>query len=299
MSIPKNIFQTHKSFIYMQQRKPKIVNAMRTWKFKSNEFNYYFYNNKMCDDFIKQHFDEKIQRAYFKLPMGVMKADLWRYCILYKYGGIYADADTVCKIDPNIFINNSYLTVAPEPPTHNYFCQWTFAAPANSPILKTIIDLSVERILNTQIKGENIIHYLTGPECFTDGIQKYLKDNNRTEAFYHKKVYRPWGYYLNVEGNDYNGFKVKRILVYPGKKLSLQSHNKRSEHWVITHGNAKVQLGTDFLYLTKDQYVYIPVETKHRIENIGTEDLEFIETQIGTYLGEDDIIRYEDDFGRV
>jgi mannose-1-phosphate guanylyltransferase/mannose-6-phosphate isomerase len=130
-------------------------------------------------------------------------------------------------------------------------------------------------------------------------VVEHLKKNNREEAYCHKKVYRPWGYYVNVEGHDYNGFKVKRILVNPGKKLSLQSHNKRSEHWVITRGCAKVQVGNEFLYLNKDQYVYIPVETKHRIENIGTEDLEFTETQIGTYLGEDDIIRYEDDFGRV
>jgi mannosyltransferase OCH1-like enzyme len=178
MTIPKNIFQTHKSLVYLiSKKKSKILNAMNTWRRFSNNYNYYFYNNQMCDKFMKNNFDEKINNAYFKLPMGVMKADLWRYCIIYKYGGIYADADTVCNIHPDIFINNSYLTVAPEP-GHPYFCQWTFAAPAGSPILKTIIDLCVERILKTEIKGEHIIHYLTGPQCFTDGIAKYLKENN-------------------------------------------------------------------------------------------------------------------------
>jgi len=93
--------------------------------------------------------------------------------------------------------------------------------------------------------------------------------------------------------------KVKRIAVYPGKRLSLQSHNYRSEHWVIVKGNGKVQLGVEEIFVQKDQNIYIPIKTLHRIENVGTELLEFTETQIGDYLGEDDIIRYEDDFGRV
>jgi mannosyltransferase OCH1-like enzyme len=175
MSIPNNIFQTHKSLTYIKT-KPKILNAMTTWRIRTKHFRYYFYSNKMCDTFMKNNFDEKINKAYNMLPMGVMKADLWRYCVIYKYGGIYADADTVCKINPNIFINNSYLCVAPEP-GHNLFCQWAFAAPPGSPILRSIIELSVDRILTTPIKGEHIIHFLTGPSCFTDGIIKYLKEN--------------------------------------------------------------------------------------------------------------------------
>ena len=112
-------------------------------------------------------------------------------------------------------------------------------------------------------------------------------------------VERPWGYYINIKGNDFSGHKIKKIVVYPGKRLSLQKHTKRTEHWVIVKGNAKVQLDDNFYDLTKDQHIYIPLEMKHRIENTGNENLEFIETQIGTYLGEDDIIRYEDDFGRI
>jgi mannose-1-phosphate guanylyltransferase/mannose-6-phosphate isomerase len=92
---------------------------------------------------------------------------------------------------------------------------------------------------------------------------------------------------------------VKRISVYPGKKLSLQSHNHRSEHWVIVKGDSKVILGNEIFYLKKNQHINIPVKTVHRIENIGNELLEFTETQIGDYLGEDDIIRYDDDFGRI
>ena len=130
-------------------------------------------------------------------------------------------------------------------------------------------------------------------------IADFLKQNNRNEVLSNNLVYKPWGFYVNVHGNDYNGFKIKHILVYPNKKLSLQSHNNRSEHWVITKGIAKVQLDDYFFILNKDQHIYIPINSKHRIENIGQFDLEFTETQIGDYLGEDDIIRYEDDFGRI
>ena len=130
-------------------------------------------------------------------------------------------------------------------------------------------------------------------------IVKQLKNKNREEISSHSKVFRPWGWYINIEGTNFNGFKVKRIGVYPGKRLSLQSHNRRSEHWVIVTGKARVQVGKDLLNLETNQHVYIPKETLHRMENPGDEIVEFIETQIGDYLGEDDIIRYEDDFGRV
>jgi mannose-6-phosphate isomerase-like protein (cupin superfamily) len=126
-----------------------------------------------------------------------------------------------------------------------------------------------------------------------------LKAQNRVERISHAKVYRPWGWYCNIEGNHTSGFKVKRIAVHPGKKLSLQSHEERSEHLVVVKGNAKVQVGHDQLILHANQHVYIPKKTLHRMENIGEELLEFVETQIGNYLGEDDIVRYEDDFGRV
>ena len=128
---------------------------------------------------------------------------------------------------------------------------------------------------------------------------KELNKEERSETIIHAKAYRPWGWYINIDGDDYSGSKVKRIGVYPGKRLSLQSHKKRSEHWVIVKGNAKVQVGEDFHLLHKNQSIYIPIGVLHRMENVGEEMVEFIETQIGEYLGEDDITRYEDDFGRV
>ena len=174
--IPKNIFQTHKSFEYIKY-KPKLANAINSWVKYSNEFQYCFYNNNKCNNFMIENFSGKIYEAYTKLPLGVMNADLWRSCIVYRYGGIYADTDTICKVDPNIFLTDALLTIVPENSIH--LCQWIFSAPAGSPILKSIIDLSVERILNiSEIKGEHIIHHLTGPGAFTDGIEKYLKEHN-------------------------------------------------------------------------------------------------------------------------
>jgi mannose-1-phosphate guanylyltransferase len=128
---------------------------------------------------------------------------------------------------------------------------------------------------------------------------KELKKEGRIETVIHPKAYRPWGWYISIDGNDYSGSKVKRIGVYPGKRLSLQTHNHRSEHWVIVKGTARVQVGKDFHILHPNQSIYIPISVLHRIENIGEDIVEFIETQIGNYLGEDDIVRYEDDFGRI
>ena len=112
-------------------------------------------------------------------------------------------------------------------------------------------------------------------------------------------VERPWGNYTSIEGGDLEGFKVKRIIVYPNQRLSLQSHKHRSEHWVITKGKGTAQLYTTNIELKKNDHFFISKGDIHRITNTGSENLEFIETQIGDYLGEDDILRYEDDYGRA
>jgi mannosyltransferase OCH1-like enzyme len=174
--IPRNIFQTHKSKKYVLG-KPKVLNAILSWKKFQPFYDYYFYDDQDCENFMREKMKGDIYKAYDRLPMAVMKADLWRYCIIYYYGGIYADTDTICRIPPHLFINDSLLTIVPENSVH--LCQWVFSASKNSPILKSIIDLSVKRILEmTEIKGEHITHHLTGPGVFTDGIEKYLQENN-------------------------------------------------------------------------------------------------------------------------
>ena len=110
------------------------------------------------------------------------------------------------------------------------------------------------------------------------------------------KEERPWGWFeiLFEEAN----LKIKRIMVKPGKRLSLQSHERRAENWVVVQGQALFTLGEKTFRLAPRQGVFIPEKTKHRMENPGKEDLVFIEVQTGTYLGEDDITRFQDDFDR-
>jgi len=190
-NIPKRIFQTHKSIQYIQS-KPKLQNALNSWRRFVPDFAYHFYTDEMCEEFMLtemvEEFGEEIIDAYSRVPLAVMKADLWRYCVIYKYGGIYADADAICRCDPNMFtLYETQLVCAPENSIH--MCQWTFAAPANSPFLRSVIELSIKRILTTrEIRGEHIIHYLTGPGVFTDGIEKYL-DENDMHVFANKQLY--------------------------------------------------------------------------------------------------------------
>ena len=107
----------------------------------------------------------------------------------------------------------------------------------------------------------------------------------------------PWGWYKTIYSQ--HGFKINHICVFPKNRLALHSHNQRSEHWVVVKGNSMVRVGSDELFLHSNQNVFIPTKVLHRIENIGDENLEFIETQIGEYLDEDDIIIYDDDYGRT
>ncbi|QID18082.1 mannose-1-phosphate guanylyltransferase/mannose-6-phosphate isomerase [Nitrogeniibacter mangrovi] len=123
-----------------------------------------------------------------------------------------------------------------------------------------------------------------------------LKDGARSEASAHRKIHRPWGYYDSIDAGP--RFQVKRIVVNPGAALSLQMHHHRAEHWIVVSGTAKVTRGEETLLLTENQSTYIPLGTVHRLENPGKLPLEMIEVQSGGYLGEDDIVRFDDTYGR-
>ncbi|WP_026168338.1 mannose-1-phosphate guanylyltransferase/mannose-6-phosphate isomerase [Kordiimonas gwangyangensis] len=127
-------------------------------------------------------------------------------------------------------------------------------------------------------------------------IVEALKANGRDEAKLHTTVYRPWGFYTSLAINSH--FQVKELCVYPGKRLSLQSHNRRAEHWVVIEGQATVTRDDDIITLNANESVYLPVGTRHRLENKNTGMLRLVEVQTGDYFGEDDIIRYEDDYRR-
>ena len=128
-------------------------------------------------------------------------------------------------------------------------------------------------------------------------IVKLLKSKGRKEGFSHRKVFRPWGWYDSIEEGLH--FQVKRLFVKPGAKLSLQLHHKRDEHWVVVSGTAHVTKGEEILKLKESESIYIPSKTKHSLENKTKKQLEIIEVQSGSYLGEDDIERFEDIYGRV
>jgi mannose-1-phosphate guanylyltransferase/mannose-6-phosphate isomerase len=124
-----------------------------------------------------------------------------------------------------------------------------------------------------------------------------LKGRNRPEALHHATVHRPWGSYQTVDVGD--RFQVKRIVVKPGRKLSLQMHHHRAEHWVVVQGTARVTCDGKSRLLHENQSTYIPLGSSHRLENPGKLPLHLIEVQSGAYLGEDDIVRFEDDYGRT
>lgn len=128
-------------------------------------------------------------------------------------------------------------------------------------------------------------------------VVDHLKQNSRSEHEQHSRVYRPWGWYESVDNGD--RFQVKRIVVKPSAKLSLQLHHHRAEHWIVVKGTARVTRGEESYLVTENESTYIPLGTKHRLENAGKMPLEIIEVQSGGYLGEDDIERFDDHYGRL
>ena len=123
-----------------------------------------------------------------------------------------------------------------------------------------------------------------------------LQAKGRAELAHHRRVYRPWGWYESIDTGD--RFQVKHICVSPGGKLSLQMHHHRAEHWIVVSGTARVTRGDEEVLLHENQSTYIPLGTRHRLENPGMIPLQLVEVQSGGYLGEDDIVRFDDQYGR-
>jgi mannose-1-phosphate guanylyltransferase/mannose-6-phosphate isomerase len=128
-------------------------------------------------------------------------------------------------------------------------------------------------------------------------VVAHLNVQRREEHVLHRKVHRPWGWYDSIDEED--RFKVKRIQVKPGASLSLQKHHHRAEHWIVVKGTAEITCGDRTFLLSENQSTYIPLGEVHRLANPGTIPLEIIEVQSGSYLGEDDIVRFEDTYGRT
>ena len=128
-------------------------------------------------------------------------------------------------------------------------------------------------------------------------LVEQLRTGGRSEADTHARIYRPWGFYQNIDRGE--RFQVKRIVVKPGARLSLQKHMHRSEHWVVVRGTARVTIGDKVTDVHENESAYVPINSQHRLENPGKIPLELIEVQSGSYLAEDDIVRIEDDYRRM
>lgn len=207
------------------------------------------------------------------VPISIGWSDLGSYATLHRMGGPDAEGNTMVGPVAAQDCKNSYL--------HSNGTLLTAQGLDGAAVVATD-----DAILVTSLADDQKVKQMVD----------LLKKKDRVEAVQHSTYYRPWGSYRSIA--DGAGFQVKEIVVYPGKRLSLQLHHRRAEHWVIVAGEAAVTRGRDTLYLGANQSVYIPVETKHRLENVGETDLRLIEVQSGDYLGEDDIVRFDDDFGR-
>jgi mannose-1-phosphate guanylyltransferase/mannose-6-phosphate isomerase len=173
-------------------------------------------------------------------------------------------------------------------------------------------DVYLDNTSNTLVRAESRIVAVVGVQdlvvvetpdavlvAHKDQVQrvKNLKGQARTEHLHHTRVYRPWGYYEGIDAGE--RFQVKRITVKPGEKLSLQMHHHRAEHWIVVSGTARVTCGDKQILLAENESTYIPLGTTHRLENPGKLPLHLIEVQSGSYLGEDDIVRFEDIYQRA
>jgi mannose-1-phosphate guanylyltransferase/mannose-6-phosphate isomerase len=141
---------------------------------------------------------------------------------------------------------------------------------------------------------------LVAPKNRAQDVKKVverLKAEGRSHGRHHRKVFRPWGWYDSIDGGE--RFQVKRIVVNPGASLSLQLHHHRAEHWIVVRGTAEVQCGEKTFILSENESTFIPLGVRHRLSNPGCLPLEMIEVQSGSYLGEDDIVRFEDVYGRM
>ena len=160
---------------------------------------------------------------------------------------------------------------------------------------RLVVTLGIENLIIIETSDVVLIANKENSQDIKSLVEK-LKSTGVTESNLNREIYRPWGYFVSIAKGD--GWQVKKIVVNPGASLSLQLHKYRAEHWIIVSGTAKVEVNDEEKILHENQSTFIPVATKHRLSNPGKEPLSLIEVQSGTYIDEDDIIRFEDNYGR-
>jgi mannose-1-phosphate guanylyltransferase len=160
---------------------------------------------------------------------------------------------------------------------------------------RLVATVGVEDLVIVETKDAVLVAHKDHVQNVKDIVER-IRKLDRQEHINHREVYRPWGHYDSIDFGERD--QVKRITVNPGAKLSVQMHHHRAEHWVVVRGTAKVQKGNETIVLSENQSTYIPLGEIHALENPGKIPLELIEVQSGSYLGEDDIVRFDDRYGR-
>jgi len=272
------MFKARRYLDELQTYRPEILSAcIAAMKHTSKDLEFHRVDQeefvKCPDDSIDYAVMEKTKDAYV-VPLKVRWSDIGSWSALWDIADKDAD-NNVCRGD--------VLTAD----TTNCYISTTDKLVATVGLENTVIVNTKDAVLvATKDKVQNV-----------KDIVSMLKAGDRSEHYNHREVYRPWGRYDSIDTGD--RYQVKRISVKPGAKLSQQMHHHRAEHWIVVSGTARVQKDEETILLTENQSVYIPLGTTHSLENPGKIPLELIEVQSGSYLGEDDIIRFEDVYGRI
>jgi mannose-1-phosphate guanylyltransferase/mannose-6-phosphate isomerase len=215
---------------------------------------------------------EKVDNAVV-IPVDIGWSDVGSWSALHDVGDVDAEGNTLIGDVKSGMTSNSYVR-------------------ANN---RLVVTLGVDNMIVVDTDDALLVANRDNVQDIKSIVEQ-LSAENREEVNLHKCVYRPWGHYQGIDSGLH--YQVKRITVSPGAVLSLQMHHHRSEHWIVVSGTAKVTRGEEEFILSENESTYIPLGEKHRLENIGKIPLQLIEVQTGSYLGEDDIVRYEDRYGR-
>jgi mannose-1-phosphate guanylyltransferase/mannose-6-phosphate isomerase len=215
---------------------------------------------------------EKVDNAVV-IPVDIGWSDVGSWSALHDVGDVDAEGNTLIGDVKSGLTSNSYVR-------------------ANN---RLVVTLGVDNMIVVDTDDALLVANRDNVQDIKSIVEQ-LSAENREEVNLHKCVYRPWGHYQGIDSGLH--YQVKRITVSPGAVLSLQMHHHRSEHWIVVSGTAKVTRGEDEFILSENESTYIPLGEKHRLENIGKIPLKLIEVQTGSYLGEDDIVRFEDIYGR-
>ena len=171
MSIPKIIWQTYKD--PYESLTGYMHDCMQTWRSLNPEYDHRYMDDLQAGEFVLTEYGQEWYNIFINLPVGVMRGDLWRYMVIYKYGGVYTDLDTECLLPISSWMmEDKDFIVCPE--TNNHFCQWTFASSAGNPILKSVLDLIKDRLMSPEYGSDHFVHSHTGPAIWTEGVMRML-----------------------------------------------------------------------------------------------------------------------------